>query len=488
MKRLIAIILALMIGTSVPLVIGDPNPDTEAFVRSPSPGICYKWEEPDYDTGTPEIEIMPNPYPDTTSVTINACVCDLNGPDDIQGVTARIMGPVLTLSDDELSSQFAYEYGPASATITDIPGDGVQFDFINLRNAEGTVFGDDFAVSEKAGGAYKIYPAYGTFGTYGDFSKYEKYSLKFENIGSTGASVNLKMNTGFTDPPQSGAYDTFWQTDWTGIGPGETKIVTLDFSSATVYNAMDDPVPANQTADGTPGVTVWRLDEVSDIGFQVCGESDESSASLKVSATGFTVKTIALLPDPSIDCTPYTCPCAQVDCWGYSGIFNMNPCDPAGHYTVVVVAKDNSDLESEPYENQFHYLSLKALTIDFDKVSFSGLPGSSDNPGTCSPPGVNNPLGTITSVGNDIIDVCMNGTDLEFNSNSIPIDPNLEADIDGTGYKVVKENGVDYTCWDVNLGCNQDATAEFRLDIPGLTPAGTYLGTISIWACTYPGP
>jgi len=183
---------------------------------------------------------------------------------------------VLTLSDAELSTQFAKEWGPASVTITDIADPGVRFDFSGLSPTQGTGVGDNFPVSQLAGGAWKTYPEYGGWGTYGDFSGYTQYTLVFTNVGDTPVMVNLKMNTGWIDSPRDGTYDTYWENDWVSLDVGETKTVTLKFSSATCYNAADDPVPEWRYPDGTTGVPVRRLDEVSNIGFQVLGEGEGS--------------------------------------------------------------------------------------------------------------------------------------------------------------------------------------------------------------------
>gem|GEM_PF-1929562 len=185
----------------------------------------------------------------------------------------------LTLSDVELATQFAYEWGPGTLTgITDIPGPGVRFDFSGLSPSSGTGVGDNFPVSQLAGGEYKTYGTTQPFSTWGDFSAYSAFSLVFTNVGPTPVMVNLKMNTGWTVPPPEYAAawrDTYWQNDWISIAPGESKVITLDFSSAEVYNAWDEqeytPYP-----DGTTGVAIWRLDEVSDIGFQILGEGDGS--------------------------------------------------------------------------------------------------------------------------------------------------------------------------------------------------------------------
>jgi hypothetical protein len=89
------------------------------------------------------------------------------------------------------------------------------------------------------------------------------------------------MNTGFLsgwpDP-----LDTYWECAWTDIAPGESKIVTLDFSNAIVSHADDDPVYTHYP-DGTPDVAMWRLTEVTNIGFQVLQNSGDGTGTLIVS-------------------------------------------------------------------------------------------------------------------------------------------------------------------------------------------------------------
>lgn len=206
----------------------------------------------------------------------------------------EMTGP-LTLSDDELGTEFAYEYGPGTVTITDITGPGVQFDFTGLDPSSGTLVGDDFPVSAKAGGASKTYGSTSTFTTNGDFSMYRSYRLKFTNKDIVDCNVNVAINTGWTIPPPEYAAmwrDTYWQNGWTALAVGETKVVTLYFCSAEVYNAGDEQ-DFGVYADGTTDVCMWRTDEVSDIKFQVLGTG---AGSLIVSAVDYDPKDIG-------DCT-----------------------------------------------------------------------------------------------------------------------------------------------------------------------------------------
>ena len=211
----------------------------------------------------------------------------------------------LTLPDAELNT-FAYEWGPGSlALITDIPGLGVKFDFTGLDPSSGTGVGDNFPVSSLAGGVTKDY-GYGFVGPY-DFSLKSRYSMVFKNVGANPVTLNIFMNTGWTVDWSGGlwtgpdgygaswARNTYWQNTWTYLDVGQYIVVTLDFSSAEVYGASDDPNPLWQYPDGTTGVTVQRLDEVSNIGFQVLGNGAGS-----VIVASDTHLTTALIADETI--------------------------------------------------------------------------------------------------------------------------------------------------------------------------------------------
>lgn len=175
-------------------------------------------------------------------------------------------GPTLGLPDDELMlTEFAWEWGPGSLDAKiDIDGRGVQFNFTGLEPESGTIVGDSFPVNALAGGT-------GTFN--GDFSGYGYYTMVFFNVGEYPVMVCLKMNTGWTDPPYgTPERDTYWQSRWSDwIEPNAGRVVTLDFSSSgEAWNIDDDPEYPGHT-NGEQGTAVWRLDEVSDIGFQVLG-------------------------------------------------------------------------------------------------------------------------------------------------------------------------------------------------------------------------
>jgi hypothetical protein len=259
----------------------------------------------------------------------------------------------LTLSDAELSTQFAYEVGPATlTTITDMLGTGVQFDFTGLKLGTGTITGDNYPASALAGGVYRDY-GYGFAGPY-DFSGYKRYCVCICNIGSSPITVAVKMNTGWTADWSGGlwkgsdgygaspARDTYWQGDLVNIEAGECKIVTLDFSSATVYNAMDDPNPAWQVPDGTNGVIVRRLDEVSDIGFQVWG-NDVGSIVVKACLSGSIEKEEIIMPLPLPIQVNFIR--GDVDCDGNVDTFDIS--SVAYYYNKPASVRPEYDLDND---------------------------------------------------------------------------------------------------------------------------------------------
>ena len=198
--------------------------------------------------------------------------------------------PYVTLSDVELGTQFSQAYGPTGSAvlITDKLGTGVEFNFTNLSTSQAIGVSDNYDVSPLAGGDLDV------LSYYGNFSRFTHYRLEFKNQGTAAVDVNLFMNTGYTGPPfNDGTRDTFWKCSSVTVGVGETKAVTLDFSAAICWNAGDDPNPLWKYGNGETH-PVHRLDEVTNIGFEVLG-SDGGSLLVNGYASG----TTRLYVDPS---------------------------------------------------------------------------------------------------------------------------------------------------------------------------------------------
>ncbi len=180
----------------------------------------------------------------------------------------------LSLPDAELMlTEFEKQWGDGTLTgRTDVSGSGVQFDFTGLASSSGTGVGDNYPLNPLVGGA-------GTY--YSDFTAYTRYSMNVTNVGTDQVKVCLYMNTGFTPPNEA---NTYWESDLVTLEASESAIVTLDFSSChKIWNAGDDPVPAWQHPDGSCGWPVRRLDQVSNIGFQVLSGGGGGGGSIIVS-------------------------------------------------------------------------------------------------------------------------------------------------------------------------------------------------------------
>lgn len=84
---------------------------------------------------------------------------------------------------------------------------------------------------------------------------FDTYRLFIENDNNSKWSVNLYMNTGFTDAPFSEP-DNFYQGTWTELGPGESTVLTLDLSGVANLNHVTNigfMVGANLSdVDGNP--------------------------------------------------------------------------------------------------------------------------------------------------------------------------------------------------------------------------------------------
>jgi len=179
-----------------------------------------------------------------------------------------------------LSSEFAAKaWGPASVVRTDAAGDAVDFSYTGLTSS-GTGLKDN----------YPVQTLYGQIldGHTGNFSNYSGYTLKIQNLDDADVSVSIFINTGFTGssgtPSNDWTNDTFWQSSWTTIGPGQTKILVLDFNNAIPWNIGDNKSPHTQGSNGTAtSINDFDRKEVTAIGFEVTGASGNTSATIRVS-------------------------------------------------------------------------------------------------------------------------------------------------------------------------------------------------------------
>jgi hypothetical protein len=177
-----------------------------------------------------------------------------------------------------LGSEFgSVSWGTAVVYRTDAMDEAVLFTFSGLSGSS-TGIKDDYPVDTIYG---QNLPSHGN----GDFSNFDSYVLRITNIDANSISCSLFINTGFTgpsgNPPNNLNNDTFWQSPWTEILEGQTRVLRLDFDNAIPWNISDNPEPHTQGANGQlTAINVYDRTEVSAIGFQILGEGNPEAALL----------------------------------------------------------------------------------------------------------------------------------------------------------------------------------------------------------------
>ena len=146
---------------------------------------------------------------------------------------------------------------------SDIPGDpGYQFNITLTNNLGGwtdLTIGDNFDLPIPLAG---LVSATGNGGDLSIGTGYTGYRMSIENPGTDSFWASLYMNTGWTDPGWLET-DRYYQSgDGSGvwIGPGQTKTLTIDFTSAGA---------ALWNGGWTTGNQVLNLNHVTDIGFKI---------------------------------------------------------------------------------------------------------------------------------------------------------------------------------------------------------------------------
>ncbi len=196
--------------------------------------------------------------------------------------TCKVQASYFTIPESKLlTSEFnAKSWGPASFLRTDAPGNAVDFAFTGLTTSS-TGIKDNYAVDTVYG---QILPSHGN----GDFSNFSGYMLQVQNLDSLPVGVSVFINTGFTGasgtPSNNAANDTFWQSPWTEIQPGQIAVLQMNFDNAVPWNIADNPLPHTQGANGVAtSINAYDRTEVSSIGFQIYGPSGNSAATIRVS-------------------------------------------------------------------------------------------------------------------------------------------------------------------------------------------------------------
>ena len=197
-----------------------------------------------------------------------------------------------------LTSEFASTSWGGTVTRIDAVGNAVLFLFSGLTG-DSTGIKDDYPVDTIYG---QIIPSHGN----GDFSNFDGYVLSIRNLDAASVGCSIFINTGFTgpsgNPPNTWQNDTFWQSPWTDIPPGEVRTLRLDFDNAIPWNINDNPAPHTQGTDGVAtAINAYDRTEVSAIGFQIYANANPEAAIL-VAPAAQPICTAELAADLDGDC------------------------------------------------------------------------------------------------------------------------------------------------------------------------------------------
>jgi len=159
-------------------------------------------------------------------------------------------------------------------------------------------------------------------------------------------------------------------------------------------------------------------------------------------------------------------------------VFNLDCSQASGSYTATVNVTDDTGAFDNVPTDTFFVDPKKALSINFDKVTFTGDPDSPDNAGVANI--TSGTVANVTSTGNAVIDIGVEASNLSSTTTGDSINGNnMNATIGGVGPAVVKPKNT----FDTNTVCDEDESAAFTLTIPeAILPASNYQGTLTISA------
>jgi hypothetical protein len=224
--------------------------------------------------------------------------------------SAATVNPYVLPDEELMDSEFKQisGYGGASTSTlnsrTDVSGSGVQFNMTLSGANNGKIgIGDSWPTSANAGLGWDPVQKH-----YTSLANFDGYQMTIQYVsGPVGSEVNVSliMNTGLTGPSGfpnwnqeekdfSGdkSNDTFWAGAWVTIGVGETKTLTLDFSSAEAWNITDNKDPHTGGGLGLPNGGWYAINdrdqnEITNIGLQIAdfdGDVLGQSATLHLNA------------------------------------------------------------------------------------------------------------------------------------------------------------------------------------------------------------
>ena len=176
------------------------------------------------------------------------------------------------------------------------------------------------------------------------------------------------------------------------------------------------------------------------------------------------------------DCPPIPCECsyvgydgANLPCYLYEGTLTMGECDPAGDYTVTVVAEDTTGGVSDPVENIFVYSGSFVLETDFTEVVYGAVEIGQHKVVTGY---------QIHNAGNVDAKVTLSASSMTHAQGFPTVDMNLDASIGGQS-NIPLPAGTTVT-FDHVFKCCIWTPVEFSITPPAGIPAGSYTGTLTI--------
>jgi len=163
----------------------------------------------------------------------------------------------------------------------------------------------------------------------------------------------------------------------------------------------------------------------------------------------------------------------------FVGSLNMSPNDAAGNYSLTLIATDLGGLSSNSSE-YFEYMTLLAIELDSDSLTFAALPGSASELSGDVDPGTNNL--TIQNIGNAVVNIQLSGTNLSSATGVIGVE-NIAYTFNGD-YNNSMAGILSYSKQTSTLDMEAASRLplSFKLTVPSATAPGNYTGTITLVA------
>jgi len=163
----------------------------------------------------------------------------------------------------------------------------------------------------------------------------------------------------------------------------------------------------------------------------------------------------------------------------FTGKINKSFKEASGNKSLKLVVTDLGGLSTNSTE-YFEYMSLLAIELDSDSLTFAALPGSASELIGDFDPGTNNL--TIVNIGNTLVNLELSGTNLSSSGNVIAVQ-NIAYTFNGN-YNNSLAGVLSYAKQTKNLGMEAAARLplSFKLTVPSATAPGNYTGTITLVA------